>query len=121
MRVFLTTLFLLSTIVPAAAQRPPAGPVDPLSPAGNPPSLPQDDARTQALADMQERQRVELNRRRQEQLKHDTDKLLQLATELKSYVDQTNQNILSLDVVKKAEEIEKLAKSVRDKMKASYY
>jgi len=50
-------------------------------------------------------------------LKSDTDKLLKLSIELKSYVDKSNENVLSVDVVKKAEEIEKLAKSVKDKMK----
>ena len=50
-------------------------------------------------------------------LKADTDKLLKLAVELKDSVDKSNENVLSLDVVKKAEEIEKLAHSVRDKMK----
>jgi hypothetical protein len=38
---------------------------------------------------------------------------------LKQYVDKSNENTLSLDVVKKAEEIEKLARSVKDKMKAN--
>jgi hypothetical protein len=36
---------------------------------------------------------------------------------LKSYVDKSDENVLSVDVVKKAEQIEKLAKSVKDKMK----
>ena len=57
------------------------------------------------------------NKERQQKLKQDTDKLLQLATELKEYVDKTNENILSVDVIKKTDEIEKLAKSVREKMK----
>jgi hypothetical protein len=34
-------------------------------------------------------------------------------------VDKTNENVLSFEVVKKAEEIEKLAHSVREKMKGS--
>ena len=50
-------------------------------------------------------------------LKTDTDKLLKLSIELKSYVDKSDENVLSLSVIKKAEEIEKLAKSVKDKMK----
>ena len=50
-------------------------------------------------------------------LKADTDKLLKLSVELKQYVDKSDENVLSLDVVKKAEQIEKLAKSVKDKMK----
>lgn len=68
-----------------------------------------------------ERERLKaMNKDRQRELKEDTDKLLELATELKQYVDKTNENILSVDVIKKADEIEKLAKSVREKMKTYY-
>jgi hypothetical protein len=52
-------------------------------------------------------------------LKRDTDKLLEMATDLKQSVDRTNANILSMDVIKRAQEIEKLAKSVREKMKGN--
>jgi hypothetical protein len=54
---------------------------------------------------------------RQKKLQADTEKLLSLATELKEQVDKTDKNILSVDVIKKADEIEKLAKSVKDRMK----
>jgi hypothetical protein len=54
---------------------------------------------------------------RQKKLVADTEKLLALATELKTDVDKTNQNILSMDVIKKADEIEKLAHSVKERMK----
>jgi len=57
------------------------------------------------------------NLERQAALKADTDKLVKLAGELKQYVDKSNENVLSVDVLKKAEEIEKLAHSVKDKMK----
>lgn len=57
------------------------------------------------------------NEERHVALQKDTDKLLKLATELKTYVDKSGPNVLSIDVVKKAEEIEKLAHSVKDKMK----
>lgn len=60
-------------------------------------------------------------KQRQQQLKDDTDKLLKLASELKQYVDKTNQDILSVDVLKKTDEIDKLAKSIRDKMKEGSY
>jgi hypothetical protein len=50
-------------------------------------------------------------------LKSDTDKLLKLSVELKSYVDKSDENVLSLEVIRKAEEIEKLARSVKEKMK----
>ena len=59
------------------------------------------------------------NVQRQQDIKKDTDQLLELATELKQYVDKTNENIISLDVIKKAEQIEKLAHAVKDKMKGS--
>jgi len=60
------------------------------------------------------------NLQRQEQIRNDTDQLLKLATELKAYVDKSNENLLSLDVIHKAEEIEKLARSVKEKMRTSY-
>jgi hypothetical protein len=62
-------------------------------------------------------QQKALQKRNYEQLKADTDKLLELATELKAYVDKSNEDVLSYDVVKKAEQIEKLAKSVKEKMR----
>jgi hypothetical protein len=57
---------------------------------------------------------------RQLALRRDTEKLLSLAAELKQNVDKTSPSILSMDVIKKAQEIEKLAKSVKDKMKDAY-
>lgn len=61
------------------------------------------------------------NEQRQADLKRDTDKLLKLSTELKQYVDKSNENILSMDVIKKADEIEKLAHSVKTKMRGDNY
>lgn len=63
------------------------------------------------------RQAKARNDDRQKQLVADTNKLLKLATELKAEVDKTNKDVLSVDVIKKADEIEKLAKSVKDRMK----
>jgi hypothetical protein len=57
------------------------------------------------------------NQERQAQLRRDTERLYQLSTQLKQYVDKSGENTLSLDVIKKAEEIEKLAHSVKEKMK----
>jgi membrane protein involved in colicin uptake len=73
----------------------------------------------------EQRQRMEkdmakkANQDRQAQLRRDTEKLLQLATDLKEEVDKSNENVLALEVIKKADEIEKLAHSVREKMKGS--
>jgi hypothetical protein len=66
---------------------------------------------------MEESQAKMRNSERQKQLVADTQKLLALANELKSDVDKSTKDQLSLDVIRKAEEIEKLAHSVRDKMK----
>jgi hypothetical protein len=64
-----------------------------------------------------EEQAKSRNVERQKKLEEDTAKLLSLATELKEQVDKTNQNIMSVDVIKKAEEIERLAKNVKERMK----
>jgi predicted metal-dependent hydrolase len=72
---------------------------------------------TQERALMKNQRKV-ANQKRQADLKRDTDRLLELATELKAQVDKTNESILSLTVLRKAEEIEKLAHSVKEKMKA---
>jgi spore coat polysaccharide biosynthesis protein SpsF (cytidylyltransferase family) len=58
--------------------------------------------------------------RRQAQLRLDTEKLVALTTELKQHVDKTGVNVLSMDVIKTAQEIQKLAKSVQDKMRNAY-
>jgi hypothetical protein len=57
---------------------------------------------------------------RQAQLRRDTEKLVALTAELKAHVDKAGNNILSMDVIKKAAEIQKLAKSVEEKMKNAY-
>jgi hypothetical protein len=54
---------------------------------------------------------------RQKRLVEDTDKLLELTTALKEQVGDSNKNILSLDMIKKADQIEKLAHSVTERIK----
>jgi hypothetical protein len=76
---------------------------------------PEDEARAKLEKEMAKK----ANQERQAQLKRDSEKLFKLATELKEYVDKTNENVLSVEVVKKAGEIEKLAHSVREKMKGN--
>ena len=82
-------------------------------PPGNPKKTPDDEA----IIRMQKEMEKKANLERQQHLKTDTDKLLKLATELKTQVDKSDQNILSLDVIKKADEIEKLAHSMKEKMR----
>jgi hypothetical protein len=57
---------------------------------------------------------------RQKDIKKDIEKLFDLATQLKTEVEKTDATtVLSLGMVKKAEEIEKLAKQIKDHAKGS--
>jgi methionyl-tRNA synthetase len=108
-------LFVLAAVqsMPCQAQQQPPRPPD--YPPNRPPTLEEEQH-----AKIEKEMAKKANQQRQAELKRDTDKLLKLATELKQYVDKTNENTLSLEVLKKAEEIEKLAHSVKDKMKGGY-
>jgi hypothetical protein len=54
---------------------------------------------------------------RQKEIVEDTNHLLDLAKQLKDAVDKSSRDQLSLDVVNTADKIEKLAKSVKQKMR----
>ena len=54
---------------------------------------------------------------RKKQITEDSTKLLTMAIALKAEVDKTTKDTLSLNVIRKADEIEKLAHSVKEKMK----
>ena len=88
---------------------------------GSRPSLPGDTVPAGSTDEAQQRMVHEMakkaNLERHAALKTDTEKLLKLAEELKASVDKSSSSVLSLEVLKKAEEIEKLARSVKDKMK----
>jgi hypothetical protein len=73
--------------------------------------------KSQQETDMEDRQIKALNQQRQKAIRDDTEKLFQLATELKAAVDKSNENLLSVDVVRKADEVERLARKVKEKMK----
>jgi hypothetical protein len=74
-------------------------------------------SQSQTEKEMQERAAREANKKRQQDIRTDTDKLFQLANELKDAVDKSNEHLLSLEVVRKADEVEKLAHRVKEKMK----
>ncbi|AXC14344.1 hypothetical protein ACPOL_5088 [Acidisarcina polymorpha] len=57
---------------------------------------------------------------RQAQLIADSQKLLKLSQELKLEVDKSNKDTLSLAVIKKAEEVEKLAKTLKAEMNKAH-
>jgi hypothetical protein len=60
------------------------------------------------------------NTERQKSMVEDTQQLLKLANELNDEVNQSAQDSPSTDAIKRAQEIEKLAKHVKDKMKGEY-
>ncbi len=57
------------------------------------------------------------NAERRKQIAEDSAKLLKLASDLKTEVDKTTKDTLSLNVIRKADEIERLAHGVKEKMK----
>jgi hypothetical protein len=72
--------------------------------------------------EMQEQQADEqkidnVNAAREKLLAQESAELLQLAAELKTAMDKTSKDTLSLEVIRKAGEIEKLAKDIKEKMK----
>ena len=105
---FIIVLLLLS-LIPAQAQGLPADQL----PGAAPPSAPLSPEQERMEHDREKR----MNKERFDNVKKDTDKLLELATELKQNVDRANEHTLSVDVIKKADEIDKLAKQIREKMK----
>ena len=63
------------------------------------------------------KQQKELIAHRFEQMKQDADELTTLAKSLREELDKTSENILSLQVLEKAEKIEKLAKRIKNNAK----
>jgi hypothetical protein len=66
---------------------------------------------------MQEQQLAVASDERHKRMVVASDKLLQLATELKAEVDKSTKNEMSVSAIKKAAEIERLAHDVKEKMK----
>ena len=118
-------LVLIPVLIPAFAGRAqsPTSPISPLrmdkvelpTPVNQ---APDPNAQMQ-MHDQQTRQQhfAAANAERKKQISDDSARLLKLAGDLKSEVDKTSKDTLSLNVIRMADEIEKLAHSVREKMK----
>jgi hypothetical protein len=90
-------------------------------PQGQTPKLPQDQKTApdsppeNPLAPSAEKRILEEN---EKDIKKKVEKLYELATELKAEVDKTDSSkVLSLNLVRKAEEIEKLARDIKNRSK----
>lgn len=97
-RVLAIVALLLASGAPASSQQAEVKPSAAASPASTSPA---DDRRSA----------------KQRLLDDEAQRLVTMATELKVEVDKTNKNILSLHVVRKAEEIEALARKMKDQEK----
>jgi hypothetical protein len=110
-------LLAVATIF-AVAQQPSPNPDKPyLLPEAN--RLPDKNAQMQMQQDQQTKKAsyAAANVERKKQISDDAAKLVELATELKKEIDKTDKDTLSIDVIRKAESIERLAKGVKEKMK----
>lgn len=85
------------------------------------------DADPQFFPPREPRDRIEIEQERKmakarseerfRELKKDAARILEVATELKQYVDKSGENIMSVEVIRKAEEMEKLSKDLKSRMK----
>jgi|NGEPerStandDraft_6_1074524.scaffolds.fasta_scaffold372483_1 hypothetical protein len=67
-----------------------------------------------------QRNLTEQLKQNQKDLRRDVDQLLELAKELKNESDKTEQtNVMSLSLIRKAEEIEKLARQIKGLVRAA--
>lgn len=126
-RVAAVALLAMAAAVAAGQQQPPAQPggAPNMSPTPNRPVLLPEanrlpDANDRMQMDQQQSKKDKFeaaNAARRKQIADDAAKLLELATQLKAAVDKTDKDTLSLDVIRKADTIERLAKGVKEKMK----
>ncbi len=110
-------LVVLAALCASGQQGPPTNPDKPyLLPEAN--RLPDGNDQMQMREQQTKKATFEAaNAARRKQIADDAAKILQLATELKTEVDKTDKDTLSLNVIRKAESIERLAKGVKEKMK----
>jgi hypothetical protein len=65
-------------------------------------------------------QQKALLKEQQKELRRDIDRMVQMVTDLKDESDKTPETeVLSMSLVKKTEDIEKLARTIRDRIRAS--
>jgi hypothetical protein len=62
---------------------------------------------------------IQQTKDQKDQLADDSARLLKLATELKAAVDKSTKDQLSVTVIQKADEVEKLARKVREEMRTT--
>lgn len=114
--------FLLCTCCWAQVTQPQPQKLDPAKILGLHHAAPasESDIMTDLTQQMERQQIAKMVAERHAQLLRDTDRLVALTADLNEQVAKARPNILSIDVIKKAVEIQKLAKRVEQKMKNAY-
>jgi hypothetical protein len=113
-------LILVCTVAAAlagAAQSAPSRDPDKPPPIPEANRLPDAGKQSELREPQTKKQNFDAAAERRKQLAEDSARLLKLANDLKAEVDKTNKDTLSLNVIRKAEEIEKLARNLKEKMK----
>ena len=73
-----------------------------------------------SVDEIQRQQAIAANLQRQVEIRREAEKMASLMQELRDYLAKSDQGVMSVDAIKKAEQIEKLAHSVKSKMKQSF-
>ena len=81
-------------------------------------TAPRPDLTPNSISPLTKKQQQELLKSNFEKLKRDADELAALAKSLQQDLDKSNENVLSLKVLDRAEKIEKLAKKIKSEAKS---
>ena len=73
-----------------------------------------------AQDEIQKQQAIAANLQCQVEIRRDAEKMAELMQELRDYLAKTAPGVMSIDAIKKAEQIEKLAHRVKSKMKQAF-
>lgn len=110
-------LFSAPLLIAAWAQHPSPPPPQP-KPSPNSPVSQNAPEGLEGVPHSADRGKPSVNQQNEIDLRLDVQRLYAMATQLKDEVDRTNENaVLNVAVLKRAQEIEKLAKQIRDRAK----
>jgi hypothetical protein len=113
-RLFLTAFGLAGTLLLRGNSVLAQAPIPPT----HPPKTPDGDDESPASANFPSSGNKALLEQRQKDIKKEIEKLFELASQLKAEVEKTDATtVLSLAMVRKAEEIERLAKQIKENAK----
>jgi hypothetical protein len=110
-------VFASAGLTAHAQQQPPAQTTHPPDMSSDSPGFGNSNSRDPEQAHMMHEMSKDRNAQRQKEIVTDTNHLMDLVKQLKDAVDKSSKDQLSLSVVNTADQIEKLAKTVKEKMR----